>query len=63
MFSKLTVAELYTLINVIHAAREGIFVATWPIGSKAVYSAMGMDMSLLLEELNGERASRLWKDR
>lgn len=63
MFQELTDEELNFLTMHIYSAREAIYAATWPIGSKAIYSAMGMDMSLLMSELNGEQASRLWKDR
>lgn len=63
MFADLTDAELFALTNVIHSSREGIYAATWPIGSKALYSAMATDMSLLLSELAGERASRSWRGR
>jgi hypothetical protein len=61
MFTKLTDSELYSLINFIHSARESIYDYRWPIGTMAIYTAMAMDMSILLSELNGEQSSRQWK--
>jgi hypothetical protein len=63
MFQKLTDFELWSLAGAIAAAKEDIYAAKWPVGTKGTYTRMAWDMDTLMTEISGEQASRSWKDR
>jgi hypothetical protein len=63
MFHELNDEELRMFGLTICRARDRIFSIAWTSGNKMAYLNTARDMHWLVDEIYGEVASRLWKDR